>query len=308
MKKLNLLTYGIFFAFVLVYWGIKKMGYSIDSHTYLMVMVFMLFLLYVIRKIVLFQKITNKQEPHERAYGDDAVMKEEEPVPTNPLDEMKRMEKKVTLKRAIFIILAFIALIGFRYGSRVMIADMLLDGFDTTEEYFADIDRKREFREMWEEYRKEEMKNGGPAYLVEDVFATTLKPDHWKDFFVLTAVPDGFYYRDRYMQSSSRGDHIITEVFYDLETESEFFYFVQSADYDYNKGHVPDGMRKKEGQFYQEDKGGRNQIIWFYDDLTLYLEGNLPMDVLEQIAKSAVNYTTLQYDYSAIEGATGIYE
>jgi len=308
MKKLNLLTYGIFFAFVLVYWGIKKMGYSIDSHTYLMVMVFMLFLLYVIRKIVLFQKITNKQEPHERAYGDDAVMREEEPVPTNPLDEMKRMEKKVTLKRAIFIILAFIALIGFRYGSRVMIADMLLDGFDTTEEYFADIDRKREFREMWEEYRKEEMKNGGPAYLVEDVFATTLKPDHWKDFFVLTAVPDGFYYRDRYMQSSSRGDHIITEVFYDLETESEFFYFVQSADYDYNKGHVPDGMRKKEGQFYQEDKGARNQIIWFYDDLTLYLEGNLPMDVLEQIAKSAVNYNTLQYDYSAIEGATGIYE
>lgn len=308
MKKLNLLTYGIFFAFVLVYWGIKKMGYSIDSHTYLMVMVFMLFLLYVIRKIVLFQKITNKQEPHERAYGDDAVMGEEEPVPTNPLDEMKRMEKKVTLKRAIFIILAFIALIGFRYGSRVMIADMLLDGFDTTEEYFADIDRKREFREMWEEYRKEEMKNGGPAYLVEDVFATTLKPDHWKDFFVLTAVPDGFYYRDRYMQSSSRGDHIITEVFYDLETESEFFYFVQSADYDYNKGHVPDGMRKKEGQFYQEDKGARNQIIWFYDDLTLYLEGNLPMDVLEQIAKSAVNYNTLQYDYSAIEGATGIYE
>ena len=308
MKKLNLLTYGIFFAFVLVYWGIKKMGYSIDSHTYLMVMVFMLFLLYVIRKIVLFQKITNKQEPHERAYGDDAVMREEEPVPTNPLDEMKRMEKKVTLKRAIFIILAFIALIGFRYGSRVMIADMLLDGFDTTEEYFADIDRKREFREMWEEYRKEEMKNGGPAYLVEDVFATTLKPDHWKDFFVLTAVPDGFYYRDRYMQSSSRGDHIITEVFYDLETESEFFYFVQSADYDYNKGHVPDGMRKKEGQFYQEDKGARNQIIWFYDDLTLYLEGNLPMDVLEEIAKNAVNYNTLQYDYSAIEGATGIYE
>lgn len=110
------------------------------------------------------------------------------------------------------------------------------------------------------------------------------------------------------MQSSSRGDHIITEVFYDLETESEFFYFVQSADYDYNKGHVPDGMRKKEGQFYQEDKGARNQIIWFYDDLTLYLEGNLPMDVLEQIAKSAVNYNTLQYDYSAIEGATGIYE
>ena len=192
MKKLNLLTYGIFFAFVLVYWGIKKMGYSIDSHTYLMVMVFVLFLLYVIRKIVLFQKITNKQEPHERAYDDDDTMKEEESVPTNPLDEMKRMDKKIEVKRAVFIILVFVALIGLKYGSRVMIADMLLDGFDTTEEFFADIDRKREFREKWDEYRKEEMKNGGPAYLVEDVFATTLKPDHWKDFFVLRMCPMDF--------------------------------------------------------------------------------------------------------------------
>ena len=49
-------------------------------------------------------------------------------------------------------------------------------------------------------------------------------------------------------------------------------------------------------------------MIWFYEDLTLYLEGNLPMDKLEQIAKSAVNYDTLSYDYSAIEETMGVYE
>lgn len=308
MKKFNLLTYGIFFVFVLVYWIIKKTGGSIDSGTYLMVMVFVLFLLYVIRKIMLFQKIRDRQDPYERTYDDEDTDGKEESVPTNPLDDMKKTDKKIEAKRAFFILILLVALIGLKYGSRVMIADMLLDGFDTTEEFFADVDRKREFRATWEEYRKEEMAKGGPAYLVEDVFASTLKPDHWKDFFVLTAVPEGFYYRDRYMQSSSRGDHIITEVFYDLETETEFFYFVQSADYDYNKGHVPDGVKKKEGQFYQEEKGTRNQIIWFYDDLTLYLEGNLPMDELEQIAQSAVNYNTLPYDYSAIEEVAGTYE
>lgn len=308
MKKLNLLTYGVFFVFVLAYWCIKKAGYGIDSHTYLMVMVFVLFLLYVIRKIFLFKKINDAQDPYERTYTCDDTTEKETTVPNNPLDEMKKTDKKIEVKRAVFIIIVFVALIGLKYGSRVMIADMLLDGFDTTEEFFVDVDRKREFRAVWDEYRKEEMANGGPTYLAEDVFASILKPSHWKDFFVLTDVPDGFYYRDRYMQSSSRGDHIITEVFYDLETETEFFYFVQSADYDYNKGHVPDGVKKKEGQFYREEKGTRNQIIWFYDDLTLYLEGNLPLDELEQIAKSAVNYDTLSYDYSAIEETMGVYE
>ncbi|WP_458407464.1 DUF4367 domain-containing protein [Anaerotignum sp.] len=254
------------------------------------------------------KRLHEMQDPYERNYDSDDTKRSEEPVPSNPLDDMKKMDKKVNLKRTGFIILAFIALIGFRYGSRILIADVMLDGFDSTEELFADIDRKREFRAQWEEYRKEEMTNGGPAYLVEDVFASTLKPDHWKDFFVLTDVPDGFYYKDRHMQSSSHGDHIITEIFYDLGTETEFFYFVQSADYDYNKGHVPDGVKKKEGQFYQEEKGTRNQIIWFYDDLTLYLEGNLPMNELKQIAQSAVNYNTLSYDYSAIKEVAGTYE
>ncbi len=308
MKKWNLLTWAIFFVFVLVYWGGKKAGYSVNSNEYFIIMVIVLFILYLLRKIFLLKRLHEMQDPYERNYDSDDTKRSEEPVPSNPLDDMKKMDKKVNLKRTGFIILAFIALIGFRYGSRILIADVMLDGFDSTEELFADIDRKREFRAQWEEYRKEEMTNGGPAYLVEDVFASTLKPDHWKDFFVLTDVPDGFYYKDRHMQSSSHGDHIITEIFYDLGTETEFFYFVQSADYDYNKGHVPDGVKKKEGQFYQEEKGTRNQIIWFYDDLTLYLEGNLPMNELKQIAQSAVNYNTLSYDYSAIKEVAGTYE
>ena len=308
MRKWNLITWAVFFIFVLGYWVIQKMGYHMDSNTYLMFMVFVLFLLYVIRKILLFRKIRNMEDPYARGHDEEDTTEKTEPVPTSPLEEMRKADKKLSAKKGLFIILAFVMMIGLRYGSRILLKDMMLDGFDTTEEFFADVDRKREFREVWDEYRKEEMANGGSAYLVEDVFASTLKPDHWKDFFVLTAVPDGFYYRDRYMQSSSRGDHIITEVFYDLETETEFFYFVQSADYDYNKGHVPDGVKKKEGQFYPEKKGTRNQIVWFYDDLTLYLEGNLSIDELEKIAKSAVNYNTLSYDYSAIEENMGSYE
>ena len=308
MKKWNLLTWAIFFIFVLVHWGVKKAGYGIDSNTYLMVMVFVLFILYVIREILLFQKIRDMQDPYERKYENEDTAEKTEPVPTSPLEEKRKADKIFYAKKGLFVIIAFIMMIGFKHGSSRLLADMMLDGFDSTEELFADIDRKREFRAAWEEYRKEEMAKGGPTYLVEDVFASTLKPDHWKDFFVLTTVPDGFYYRDNHWQSSSPGDSTITEIFYDLETETEFLYFVQSADYDYNKGHVPDGVKKKEGQFYTEEKGTRNQVIWFYEDLTLYLEGNLPMNELEQIAKSAVNYDTLSYDYSAIEEAMGTYE
>ena len=308
MKKLNLFTWAIFFVFVLVYWCIGKMGINIDTSTYLMVMVFVLFLLYVIRKLLLIRKIRNMEDPYERNYDYEETAENVEPVPTSPIEEMRKDEKKLSAKKGLFVILAFVMMIGLRYGSKLFLKDMMLDGFDTTEEFFAEVERKQEFRAAWEEYRKEEMAKGGPAYLVEDVFAATLKPDHWKDFFVLTDIPDGFYYRDRYMRSSSPGDHIITEVFYDLETETEFFYFVQSADYDYNKGHIPEGVKKKEGQFYAEEKGARNQVIWFYDDLTLYLEGNLSVDELKQIAQSAVNYDTISYDYSAIEETAGIYE
>ena len=308
MRKLNLLIWAVFFIFVLSYWIIRKMGYPVDSNIHLMIMVSVLFLLLVLRKILLFRKMQDMDDPYARVYDEEITDGEEASVSTDTLEEKKHLDKKVTLKRVIFIILTFVVLVGFRYGSRMLIKDMMLDGFDSTEELFADIERKQEFRAAWGEYRKEEMRNGGPTYLVEDVFATTLRPDHWRDFFVLTSVPEGFYYKDNQMQSSSPGDYIITEIFYDLETETEFFYFVQSADYDYNKGHVPDGVKKKEGQFHLEEKGDRNQIIWFYDDLTLYLEGNLPLDELKRIAESAVNYDTLSYDYSAIEEIAGIYE
>ena len=308
MRKLNVLIWAIFFIFILINWVIKKMGYPVDSNTYLMVMVFVLFILYVIKKILLFRKIRDMQDPYERKYDNEDTAEKAEPVPTSPLEEERKADKILSAKKGLFVIIAFIMMIVFRHGSSRLLKDMMLDGFDTTEEFFAEVDRKREFREAWDEYRKEEMANGGPVYQVEDVFATTLKPDHWKDFFVLTSVPEGFYYKDNHWQSSSPGDSTITEIFYDLETETEFFYFVQSADYDYNKGHVSDGVKKKEGQFYTEEKGIRNQVIWFYEDLTLYLEGNLPMHELEQIAKSAVNYDTLSYDYSAIEETAGIYE
>ena len=308
MRNLKLLIWAVFFIFVLSYWVIKKMGYPIDSNVHLMIMAFVLFILFVIRKIMLFRKIREIEDPYVRVYDEADVAEKTESVPTSPLEETRKADRKLSAKKGLFVIIAFVMMVGLRYGSGRLLKDMMLDGFDTTEEFFADIERRQDFRAAWDEYRKAEMANGAPAYQVEDVFATTLRPDHWKDFFVLTSVPEGFYYKDNHWQSSSPGDSTITEIFYDLETETEFFYFVQSADYDYNKGHVPDGVKKKEGQFHLEEKGDRNQIIWFYDDLTLYLEGNLPMNELEQIAESAVNYDTLSYDYSPIEETMGTYE
>ena len=49
MKKINLFTYIVFFAFILFYWFMKKSGNTIDSHSYLMIMVIVLFLLYIVR-------------------------------------------------------------------------------------------------------------------------------------------------------------------------------------------------------------------------------------------------------------------
>lgn len=192
---------------------------------------------------------------------------------------------------------------GFRVAGRIAVSDLMLDGFDTTEGFFADIDRQRAFEAEWEVYRKEERANGGPTYLPEDMFAPTRKIAHWKEYFVLTYVPEGFYYKDSGLEGKSPGDYILTEIFYDFPTETQFVYFVQSADYDYNKGHLPNGIKKEEGKLYKEEKGKRNQVIWFHGDLTLYLEGNIPLKELEKMALQAVNYDQLQYDYGAIEDA-----
>ena len=308
MKKINLFTYIVFFAFVLFYWFMKKSGNTIDSHNYLMIMVIVLFLLYIARMVLRFKRIKGYQKPYERTdhYDEKAGETEQEAIYT--LDDEQQPKKKVSVKKVMLIVIALLGIVGIRYGIRLLLTDIMLDTINSTNEFFAESDRKREFRATWEEYRKEEMANGGSTYRVEDVFASTLKPDHWKDFFVLTDLPAGFYYKDNEYSWHKPGDHVVTEIFYDYETNTDFFYFVQAADFDYNKGHLPPDIKKEEGTFYKEEKGVRNQIIWFYGDITLYLEGNVPMEELEEVAKSAVNYNELSYDYSDIEEIAGKYE
>ena len=150
MRKLNVLIWAIFFIFILINWVIKKMGYPVDSNTYLMVMVFVLFILYVIKKILLFRKIRDMQDPYERKYGNKDTAEKEEPVPTSPLEEKRKADKILSAKKGLFVIIAFIMMIGFRHGSSRLLNDMMLDGFDTTEDFFAEVDRKREFREAWD--------------------------------------------------------------------------------------------------------------------------------------------------------------
>lgn len=311
MKNLNSITYIIFAGILVVFWGLHKAHIAVDHQKYLIIVLFVLCLLAILRFAARYKRRTSI-DPYERATPDALreANSDAEELDSERKDGMRGNKTKG--KQVILAVLVFVILIGFRIARRELISsvlsNVLLDGFDTTEEFFADIDRKRDFRAAWDEYRKEEMANGGPTYLVEDVFAQTGKPDHWKDYFVLTYVPDGFYYKDHGMQSKSPGDYTLTEIFYDLPTETQFVYFVQSADYDYNDAHVPDGIKKEEGKLYKEEKGSRNQIIWFYGDLTLYVEGNISMDELEKIALHAVNYDELQYDYSAIEGVAGQYE
>ena len=308
MKKINLFTYIVFFAFILFYWFMKKSGNTIDSHSYLMIMVIVLFLLYIVRVILRFKRIKGYQDPYERTDNYDEKIGENEQEAIYTLDDDQQPKKKVSAKKVLLIVIAVLGIVGIRYGIRLLLTDIMLDTINSTNELFAESDRKREFRATWEEYRKEEMANGGPKYRVEDVFASTLRPDHWQDFFVLTALPDDFYFKDREISWHEPGDHVITEIFYDYSTNTEFFYFVQAADFDYNKGHLPYDIKKEEGTFYKEEKGTRNQIIWFYDDIVLYLEGNISMEELEKVAKNAVNYNEVSYDYSAIEGIVGQYE
>lgn len=307
MKHLNAITYIIFAGMLLVFWGLNKAQIAFDHQKYFIVLLFVLFLLAILRFVARMKRGTSV-DPYERTTP-DAFGKEKNDAVELDLERKDEIRgSKAKGKRLILAVLVFVIFIGFRIARRELISNVLLDGFDTTEELFADIDRRQEFRAAWDEYRKEEMANGGPTYLVEDIFAETLRPDHWKEFFVLTYVPDGFYYKDRRIQSKSPGNWTFTEIFYDFPTETQFVYFVQSADYDYNDAHVPDGIKKEEGKLYKEEKGNRNQIIWFHGDLTLYVEGNISMDELEKIASQAVNYDELQYDYSAIEDVAGKYE
>lgn len=307
MKHLNAITYIIFAGMLLVFWGLNKAQIAFDHQKYFIVLLFVLFLLAILRFVARMKRGTSV-DPYERTTP-DAFGKEKNDAVELDLERKDEIRgSKAKGKRLILAILVFVIFIGFRIARRELISNVLLDGFDTTEELFADIDRRQEFRAAWDEYRKEEMANGGPTYLVEDIFAETRKPDHWKEFFVLTYVPAGFYYKDSGIQFKSPGNWTFTEIFYDFPTETQFVYFVQSADYDYNDAHVPDGIKKEEGKLYKEEKGNRNQIIWFHGDLTLYVEGNISMDELEKIASQAVNYDELQYDYSAIEDVAGKYE
>lgn len=214
-------------------------------------------------------------------------------------------ELKMDVKKAIVFIVALVFIVGYREARKEIISDVFLDPvfekLDTSDEFFAEVEKQKQFREDWRIYREQERVDGGPTYRAEDVFAETLKPDHWRNFLVFTSVPEGFYYKDRTINSRDPGDWTITQMYYEMGSEQDFFFYTQSKDKKYNKTNLPEGIKKKEGQLFTEVDGNRNKVYWFYEDLTLYLEGNILMEELEELANDAVNYDELYYDYSAIE-------
>lgn len=96
-------------------------------------------------------------------------------------------ELKMDLKKVLVIIIALIIMAGFREARREIVSvavDLIFEKQDTTDEFFAEVEKKKQFREDWRNFREQERADGGPTYRAEDVFAETLKPDHWKNFLV----------------------------------------------------------------------------------------------------------------------------
>ena len=213
-------------------------------------------------------------------------------------------ELKIDAKKAIVFIVALVFIVGYREVRKEIVSvalDPVFEKLDTTDEFFAEVEKQQQFREDWRIYREQERADGGPTYRAEDIFAESLKPDHWRNFLVFPSVPEGFYFKDRTIESRDPGDWTITQMYYEMDAEQNFFFYTQSRDKKYNKENLPEGIKKKEGQLITEVQGNRNKVYWFYDDLTLYLEGNIPMEELEQMASHVVNYDELYFDYSAIE-------
>lgn len=218
--------------------------------------------------------------------------------------EAEERESKARKRRKEVLLVTVILLVGagIRVGSQMFLEKYLLDGYDSTEELFAEVDQLRQEEAEWETYRREEQAAGGPLYRVEDVFPGRTKPEHWETFYVLTALPEGFYYKDSNWQSRSPGDWTVTQVFAQAEAPEKVLYLVQSQDSVFIESHTPAGLEIEEGRLYQEERGTRNQIFWYQGDSMLCLEGNLPMAALEKMARGAVEYQTVQLDYSAIGG------
>ena len=214
-------------------------------------------------------------------------------------------ELKVDVKKVFVIIIALVFIIGYREARKEIVSDVFLDPvfdkLDTTDEFLSEAEKQQQFEEDWRSYREQERAKGGPTYRVEDVFAETLKPDHWRNFLVFPSVPENFYYKDYAIESKDPGDWTVTQMYHEMNAEQNFFFYTQSRDKEYNKANLPEGIEKKEGQLFTEVKGSRNVVYWFYDDLTLYLEGNIPMEELERLANEAINYDELHYDYSVME-------
>ena len=203
---------------------------------------------------------------------------------------------------SIKTILTLLLLACLSGGIKLGVSALLSFTMESPEEAFARAEEIRGMKEKWDAYREEEKENGGPLYRPEDLFPASTKPDHWEDFFVMASVPEGFYYKDRDIHSRSPGDWTITYTFHDTEIEEKFFFLTQSADYDYNKGRLPEGIKKKEGEYFTLKDGTRNIVYWFYEDLTIYLEGNLPMPQMETLAQEVVHMDAVGLDYRAAEG------
>ena len=301
----------VLFSLLFLYWVLHRIGIQIDVRMFLIFLIGALIVAEIIRLVVKhnvmdeFGEEECTSEPIDKTTIEYATSETKGEISDDETEKQKWFKKfKTDVKNTAILVFAVILIIGGKAAKRDVISDAIdpmLDRFDTSDEFFAEVEKLQQFREDWRTYREQERADGGPTYRAEDVFAETLKPDHWRNFLVFSSVPEGFYYKDRTINSRDPGDWTITQMYYDMDVEQDFFFYTQSRDKKYNKENLPEGVKKKEGQLFTEVDGNRNKVYWFYEDLTLYLEGNIPMEELEELANDAVNYDELYYDYSAIE-------
>lgn len=308
MKYFTKIRAILLLVFVLVLVALRKTTNLFSGNDYILIVLLALALFLLGRLLsrwfgYLLLKYQNKIEGKaEGQKASDAL--EEEKDAFWQERETEEQESKTRKRRKEVLLVAVILLVGtgIRVGSQAFLEKHLLDGYDSTEELFAEVERMRQEEADWEAYRQEERAAGGPLYRVEDVFPERTKPEHWETFYVLTLLPEGFYYKDNNFQSRSPGDWTVTQIFAQTDAPEKVLYLVQSQDSNFIESHTPKGLETEEGRLYQEERGTRNQIFWYKGDIMLCLEGNLPMTALEEIAQGAVEYQTVQMDYSAIGG------
>lgn len=162
-----------------------------------------------------------------------------------------------------------------------------------------------EQRGRWMAILSDERKEERPLYLAEDCKPDMFKPKDWKDFFVLSSLPEGYILHNVDLAGNFGEENIaLSYIFYklkdvsdpssDLLQESKIT-FTQSK---YEVHYIPiihpnDKEEINENEYYYREWKDENLIYWRIDDLILCMQGNYDFDFLEEMANNVKQYNAI---------------